>query len=49
MSKGPYSYNMVMTGDIADLESFEDEDINSMVVKSVAFDTIGDPTYLDEE
>ena len=48
MSKGPYSYNMVMIGDIADPENFEEEDVGSLVVKSVTFDSISDPTYLDE-
>jgi len=48
MSKGPYSYNMVMIGDIADPENFEEEDVGLLVVKSVTFDSISDPTYLDE-
>lgn len=49
MSKGPYSYNIIMTGDIQDPENFEDEDINSLVVRSVTFDYISDPTYIEEE
>jgi len=49
MNKGPYSFDMVMTGDIHDPENFEDEDINALVVSSVTFGSISNPTYLEEE
>ena len=49
MNKGPYSFDVVMTGDVADTENFEDEDLRPLVVQSVTFDNISDPTYLGEE
>lgn len=49
MTFGPYSFDMVMTGDIPDPENFEEEDINSMIVKSVTFQSISNPTYIEEE
>ncbi len=49
MNKGPYSFDVVMTGDIADAESFEEEDIRPLVVQSVTFDNISDPTYIEAE
>ena len=48
MSHGPYQYQMVMEGYTGDPYDFNDEDINPLVVKSVKFDSIGDPTSLED-
>ena len=48
MTHGAYSYIIVFDGTVTDYESFEDKDIEKLVVKSVAFDGIGNPTYLPE-
>ena len=49
MDHGPYSYEMVMEGDVEDPMEFEEEDMYPLIVKSVSFLRIGDPAYLEQE
>jgi len=47
MNYGPFCYTVVMEGSVDNYEDFEDEDINSLVVKSVACEGIGDATNIE--
>ena len=49
MNYGVFQYDVVMEGEVKDPDDFGDEDINSLVVKSVTFNgQLGDATAIDE-
>ena len=47
MNYGPFSYIVTFDGQVDNYEDFDEEDINSLIVKSVRYDDLGDPTNLD--
>lgn len=48
MSHGAYSFNMVLEGPVKSLDDFDDEDVGPLVVKSVTFNDISDPAYIED-
>ena len=49
MNYGAFQYDVVMEGSVTDYDSFDDEDINALIVKSVTFNgQLGDATEIDE-
>ena len=49
LSKGPYSFKLDVDGETGDLNEFDEEDFRALTVKSVTFDNIFDPTYIEFE
>lgn len=49
MYKGVYGYTVTMEGEVGDPYSFEEEDINALVVTSVTCEGVEQPTAYDEE
>ncbi len=49
MNKGPHCCKVVFEGyvDAADYETFEEEDIYPMIIKSIAYDGLGDATNIE--
>ena len=48
MDHGPFSYRVILDGTLENAEDFEQEDIAPLVVVSVTYEGLGDPTMLDD-
>lgn len=48
MNHGPYSFSIVFEGNVENKDDFDEEDINELVVKSVEYVGVGDPTFFEE-
>lgn len=49
MDHGAYEYLILFDGEIDTSVDFSDEDIEPLVVRSVEYNGIGDPTALDDQ
>lgn len=47
MNYGPFSYTVVLDGDVGNYEDFEEDDMAPLVVKSISCDGLGDATSIE--